>query len=89
MIQRKDLLTYQFYKKERFTGSHSGMRYLIRREGEGDLEEFAVYVWPGPYGFDAAADEEKVRRAFPFAEASLEEIAEYLNQAYEKRDWRP
>lgn len=32
MIQRKDLLTFQFYKKEKFTGSFRGMRYLIQKK---------------------------------------------------------
>ena len=84
MVQRKDLLTFQFYKKERFTGSFCGMRYLIEKEGgeAGDL--FAVYTWPGPYNFSVTAEEQKTKHTFPFAEESLQEIAVYLNEVYEK-----
>lgn len=79
MVQRKDLLTFQFYQKEKFTGSDCGMRYLIRREQIEEREVFAVFTWPGPYGFDAAGEEQKEKKIFPFEEKSLDEIASYLN----------
>lgn len=83
MIQRNDLLTFNFYKKEKFTGSLQGMRYLIQKETEGEEAAFAVFTWPGPYNFAATPDEMKKKRKFPFEEASLERIAEYLNGVYE------
>ena len=86
MIQRKDLLSFDFYKKEKFTGSFCGMRYLIEKEE--DTEQFAVYTWPGPYSF-AATQEKKEKAVFPFAKESLTEITDYLNQVYlegEKRE---
>lgn len=79
MIQRRDLLTFHFYKKEKFTGSCCGMRYLIQKEQNGDTEVFAVYSWPGPYNFAVTPKEAKVKKEFPFAEQSLEEITDYLN----------
>ncbi len=82
MIHRNDLLTFNFYKKERFTGSFCGMRYLIQKEAEDDTEVFAVFTWPGPYNFASTADDLKVKKTFPFREESLEEIAEYLNHVY-------
>ena len=84
MIQRKDLLTFQFYKKEKFTGSCCGTRYLIQKEQNGDEDIFAVYTWPGPYNFAVTAKELKVRKEFLFAELSLEEITDYLNLVCKK-----
>ena len=83
MIQRKDLLAFDFYKKEKFTGSLCGMRYRIEKTTEQDTEQLLVWTWPGPYGF-AATKEEKEEKRFPFAEESLEEIADYLNRVYEE-----
>ncbi len=82
MIERNDLLTFQFYKKEKFTGSFLGMRYLIQREKEGEEEVFAVFVWPGPYNFAATSDNLKTKKTFPFQEESLQNIVCYLNDAY-------
>ena len=81
MIDRKDILTLDYYKKERFTGSCQGMRYLIERAKEGDLEQFVVYIWPGPYAFSATKEEKKVK-TFPFIKESLDQIVEYLNKVY-------
>lgn len=79
MILRSDLLTFRYYKKEKFTGSFCGMRYLIKKETEGDAEIFAVFTWPGPYNFETTRDEDKKKKTFPFTEASLDQIADYLN----------
>ena len=83
MIERKDLLAFNFYKKEKFTGSFCGMRYLIGKEQNDGVDLFAVFTWRGPYGF-AATTEEKEKKLFAFTEESLEEITAYLNQVYEK-----
>ena len=48
MIKRKDLLAFNFYKKEKFTGSYHGMRYLIQKAEEGEETFFSVYTWSGP-----------------------------------------
>ena len=86
MIQRKDLLAFPYYKKKEFTGSYCGMRYLIRREQEGEETLFFVYTWPGPYNFAFTPEEKKTKRRFPFTEQSLEKIAEYLNCTYQERE---
>ncbi len=60
------------------------MRYLIQKDKEGDEDVLLAVTWPGPYNFAATPEEMKTKRAFPFREESLEEIAEYLNQTYEQ-----
>ena len=50
MIQNDDILNMNFYKKEKFTGSYQGMRYLIQKaQGEDESDIFRVTIWPGPY----------------------------------------
>lgn len=39
MIQNDDILNMNFYKKEKFTGSYQGMRYLIQKDQEEDAED--------------------------------------------------
>ena len=83
MISPQDLLSIQFYKKEKFTGSFQGMRYIIQKSAEDDRDIFEIYTWPGPYNFASTEDDKKLRKTFPFEENSLKEIAAYLNQTYE------
>ena len=63
MIQNDDILNMNFYKKEKFTGSYQGMRYLIQKDQEEDAEDenvkhdiFRVTIWPGPYNFASTAE---------------------------------
>lgn len=89
MITPQDLLSIQFYNKEKFTGSFQGMRYVIQKSAENDSDIFEIYTWPGPYNFASTEEDKKVRKTFPFEENSLKEIAEYLNKTYEssKGSW--
>ena len=73
MIQNDDILNMNFYKKEKFTGSYQGMRYLIQKDQEEDAEDenvkhdiFRVTIWPGPYNFASTADDLKSSAVFPF-----------------------
>lgn len=89
MIQRKDLLAFNFYKKEKFTGSYLGMRYLIQKATEGERDIFQVFTWPGPYNFACTDENLREVKCFPFAEDSLNDITDHLNSTYEagKEKW--
>lgn len=52
MITAEDILNMNFYKKEKFTGSYKGMRYLVKKEkDDAENDIFRATVWPGPYNF--------------------------------------
>ena len=67
MITNDDILNMNFYKKEKFTGSYLGMRYLIKKDSEPEAEAapangeeasepkmmdvFRATIWPGPYNY--------------------------------------
>ena len=80
MIQNDDILNMNFYKKEKFTGSYQGMRYLIQKDQEEDAEDenvkhdiFRVTIWPGPYNFASTADDLKSSAVFPFTPEGKEQ----------------
>ena len=89
MITAEDILNLNFYKKERFTGSYLGMRYLIQKEKDGDGEDAAdclcAYAWPGPYIFSNTPDEKKVSARFPFSDEGRHQAVDWLNDLYESR----
>lgn len=85
MITRKDVMPVNYYKKEAFTGSDRGMRYMLRKnEEEGALLLEAV-VWPQPFCFEKTAEEKKVRNTFSFDEEGSAQAIEWLNRTYEGR----
>lgn len=83
MITRKDVMPVNFLKKEKFTGSDSGMRYrmeMTKRGEEPDTETvLTVTAWPEPYGYDATSDEQKIRQEFSFSEEGIVASVEWLN----------
>ena len=69
MITTDDVLNMNFYKKETFTGSYKGMRYLLKKDTEEETTIFRCYVWPGPYNFATTPDDQKTMATFPFTDA--------------------
>lgn len=83
MITRDDFLSLNFVKKEDFSGSHKGMRFLLHQETVGEEKKLKVYLWSEPYGFDATPDEEKISELFAFSEEGLASAIDWMNENYE------
>lgn len=88
MIRREDLLALDFYKREKFTGSHKGMRYRIELQGEKPDFKLKATVWPEPYAYDATAEDEKISEEFEYSKDGMNSVTEWLNEQYNQRDWR-
>lgn len=89
MIQNEDILNMNFYKKEKFTGSYLGMRYLIRKENADGADLFRVFIWPGPYNFASTAEEKKTSAVFPFTPEGKQQVVDWLNEQWNsrKQEW--
>ena len=73
-----------FLKKEKFTGSDTGMRYRMEMEKQEDEPTLVVTVWPEPYGYDNTPEEKKERKRFEFSEEGIVAGVEWLNRMKEK-----
>jgi hypothetical protein len=75
-----------YYKKEPFTGSDQGMRYMIRKkEQEEGPVLLEVIVWPQPFCFEKTPDEKKVSNTFSFDEEGIAQAVAWLNTVHEER----
>ena len=80
IIEKENFNILNFVKKDDYTGSYSGMRYLIRSISK---EEMKVFIWPEPYAF-AKTDKELIsEKTFPLSNEGIEEARIYLNEQYE------
>ena len=80
IIEKENFNILNFVKKDDYTGSYSGMRYLIRSISK---EEMKVFIWPEPYAF-AKTDKELIsEKTFPLSNEGVEEARIYLNEQYE------
>jgi len=83
MLTRDDFLSLNFVKKEDFTGSHKGMRFMLHQETVEEEKKLKVYVWSEPFGFDATPEEQKLSKLFAFSEEGLSEAIDWMNERYE------
>lgn len=97
MITTEDVLNMNFYKKEKFTGSYKGMRYLLKKdtvEIPSDNPDtpaetktiFRCYAWPGPYNFVTTPEEQKVMATFAFTVDGKQEAVDWLNEQWNIHD---
>ncbi len=86
MITTDDVLNMNFYKKEKFTGSYKGMRYLLKKDTEEERTIFRCYIWPGPYNFASTPDEQKTMAVFDFTAEGKQQAVDWMNEQWAAKD---
>lgn len=81
MLKKENFKILNYVKKEEYTGSMDGMRYMVK--GNKETKEAEVIIWPEPYAYAYTAEELKIRKIFPLTEEGMEEVCDYLNEQYE------
>lgn len=89
MINKETFHPLNYIKKEEYSGSMDGMRYLLKKvivEGETKMR---VTVWPEPFGIHRTPDEDTISVYLPLTEEGVSEAADWLNEQYEtnKEKW--
>ena len=84
MLTREDFLSLNFVKKEDFTGSHLGIRFMLHQADVEQEKKLQVYLWSEPFGFEATPEEQKISEYFAFSEEGLAEAIDWMNANYER-----
>ena len=83
MLARADFLSLNFVKKEDYTGSYQGMRYMLHQAEAEEEKKLQIYLWPEPFCFDVTPEEQKISEMFPFSEDGLAQGIDWMNEQYE------
>ena len=78
MIEKDKFHVLNYVKREEYTGSMDGMRYMLRKKVEGEETKLEVTIWPEPFGYAATPEKKKQRM-----EEGLEEAVDWMNAQYE------
>lgn len=78
MIEYEHFHVLNYVKKEEYTGSMDGMRYMLKKKDD-NLE---VIIWPEPYNYAKTPEEKKQRMKFEFSEEGLQKAVVYLNEQW-------
>ncbi len=89
MIDKKNFHYFNYIKKEEFSGSIEGMRYMLKKVHAGDEEKLQVTIWQGPLNCIKTPEEKKKVTELPFSAEGVEMAADWLNEQYEadKTEW--
>ena len=81
MIDVKDVLSLEFYKKSPFHGSFNGVRYRIEKiEDDNEERKLKCTTWPEPYGFEATDESLMEYYESTFDDEGLKDIVEHINK---------
>lgn len=85
MIDKETFHPLNYIKKEEYTGSMEGMRYLLKRAKSGDEDVIRVIVWPEPFGISRTPAEKQTMTEVPLTAEGVEQAADWINEQYETR----
>jgi len=90
MIDKEKFHPLNYIKKEEYSGSMDGMRYMLKKDKSGEEDVIRVTVWPEPLGFARTPDDKKTFTEVPLTKEGVEQAADWLNEQYETRQdyWR-
>lgn len=75
---------FDYIKKERFTGSFQGMRYLLEKKSGEDGDVLNVCAWPEPLCFEETDVLLKHFMEFEFSKEGLDEALKWLSDKQEE-----
>lgn len=85
MIDKETFHPLNYIKKEEYSGSMEGMRYLLKKVKSGDADVIRVTVWPEPLGIYRTPDERKTSTEVSLTAEGVEQAADWINEQYETR----
>lgn len=90
MLDRSEYMPLEYFKKQRWSGSYQGMRFLFQKQTEEETAYLVVTVWKEPYSFEATPEEKKTTERFGLDEEGRLQAIRWLEQQYEERqdEWK-
>ena len=72
-------ISLNYIKKERYTGSNDGMRFMLeKKSAEGEEDKILVCLWPEPFSYEKTEEDQKRYREFSFHDEGLEAAVSYI-----------
>ena len=88
MIDKETFHPLNYIKKEEYSGSMDGMRYMLKKAKAEDNDVIRVTIWPEPFGISKTPDDKKQSIDVPLTEEGVEMAADWLNEQYIKQEDR-
>ena len=90
MLDKETFHPLNYIKKEEYSGSMEGMRYLLKKVKSGEQDVIRVTIWPEPFNLLRTPDDLKESIEVPLTTEGVEQAADWINERYEtdKDKWQ-
>lgn len=85
MIDKETFHPLNYIKKEEYSGSMEGMRYMLKKVKSGEDDVIRVIIWPEPLNMLRTPEHLRESIEVPLTEEGVEQAADWLNEQYESR----
>ncbi len=96
MIDKESFHPLNYIKKEEYSGSMDGMRYMLKKvsvteedadaeDGVKKVDKLEVTIWPEPFNYHSTTDDKKEKILLPLTAEGVSEAADWLNDRYVAR----
>ena len=85
MIEKEKFHVLNYVKKEEYTGSMEGMRFMLKKKASGEETRLETIIWPEPFGYGKTPEEKKQRKEFPLSAEGVEQAVDWMNEQYKVR----
>lgn len=85
MLDKETFHPLNYIRKEEYSGSMDGMRYMLKRVKNGEEDVIRVTVWPEPLNLVRTPDRLKESVEVPLTAEGVGQAADWINQQYEER----
>lgn len=86
MLEKETFHPLNYIKKEEYSGSMQGMRYMLKRGKSGDEDIIRVTVWPEPLNLFRTPEHLRDAIDVPLTAEGVEMAREWLNEQYMSRE---
>lgn len=85
MIDKETFHPLNYIKKEEYSGSMEGMRYILKKVKSGEEDMIRVTIWPEPFNMLRTPEHLRESIEVPLTEEGVGQAADWINGQYESR----
>ena len=85
MIDKETFHPLNYIKKEEYSGSMEGMRYMLKKVKSGEEDVIKVTIWPEPLNMLRTPEHLRESIEVPLTAEGVDRAADWINEQYENR----
>jgi len=85
MLDHETFHPLNYIKKEEYSGSMEGMRYMLKKVKSGDKDVIRVTIWPEPLNMFRTPGHLRESIDVPLTEEGVGQAMNWLNEQHESR----